>query len=371
MRTTYINPVYEADFADIGLLKRPEGYYAYASQGDVDGTMHNIQCLYSTDLVHWKRRDDALPEKAPWATAQDYWAPDVVQLADDDYRMFFNAEVNGSGQGIGVAAATRPEGPFVVLGAPLIHGEKYINIDAKAFQNPRDEKWYLLWGSCFEPIKIQELNADLTGFKNPAEQPIALLTPNPTDENTFLYEAAWMNARVDPESGQLYFYLYTSGPDAFDDETYTVQIARSSEGPLSGFKTLSEETGKPDSIIYTSNEKFLNPGASALTVDDDGQEWLVSHAVLRADLPLYDALKKSPEDLWRALRYVRRVLIIDAIRYKDGWPVINGGSPSVIAQAAPATKANKTQNVSSHTSGTTHEAAVVGDPERATPVPAL
>src|SRR5581483_8305143 len=108
---SYSNPVHARDFADIGVLRRPEGYYAYASQGQTPNGMHNIECAFSTDLVHWEPRPDALPAKAPWAPAQDYWAPDVVQLAENDYRMFFNAQVSGSGQGIGVARAESPAGP--------------------------------------------------------------------------------------------------------------------------------------------------------------------------------------------------------------------------------------------------------------------
>src|SRR3954468_16233317 len=94
-RISYRNPVYLRDFADIGLLRRPEGYYAYASQGNAPEGMQNIQCAFSPDLVHWQPRSDALPVKASWAPEQEYWAPDVVELADNDYRMFFNAQVSG------------------------------------------------------------------------------------------------------------------------------------------------------------------------------------------------------------------------------------------------------------------------------------
>lgn len=335
---TYINPVFAGDFADIGILKRPEGYYAYASQGSADGVMHNIQCLFSADLVNWVRRPDALPVKAPWAMAQDYWAPDVVQLAENEYCMFFNAQVNGSGQGIGVAKANSPCGPFTVVGEPLIHGEKYIHIDAKAFQNPLDKRWYLIWGSCFEPIKIQELRADLTGFQNPGDKPIALLNPDAGDANTVLYEAAWMTARRDEESGQFYFYLYTSGPDAFGDETYTVQVARSSEGPISGFVTLGQATGRRDSVIYSSCDTFLNPGVSAFTTDDAGHEWMITHAAVRTDFPDYESLRKDKNKLWNVLRYARRVMLLDRIEYKEGWPVIASGKPTSTPQIRPHIK---------------------------------
>jgi hypothetical protein len=118
----YSNPVYLRDFADIGILHQPEGYYAYASQGQTAAGMHNIQCAFSPAPVHWQPYPDALSVKAAWAPAQEYWAPDVVEVAANDYRLFFNAQVAGSGQGIGVARAGKPEGSFEVVGAPLIYG---------------------------------------------------------------------------------------------------------------------------------------------------------------------------------------------------------------------------------------------------------
>jgi arabinan endo-1,5-alpha-L-arabinosidase len=331
----YSNPIYLRDFADIGVLRRPEGYYAYASQGDTPTGLHNIQCAFSPDLVHWQPRPDALPIKAHWAPTQEYWAPDVVELAGNDYRMFFNAQVAGSGQGIGVACATRPEGPFRVVGEPLIYGEAYRHIDPKVFQNPRDQRWYLLWGSCYQPILIKELRPDLLGFLDPASGASELLRPNPHNVTTTLYEAAWMTMRFDVEQQQHYFYLYTSGPDAFGDESYSVQVARSTRGPTEGFIRLAEAAGCEDSRIYRSNATFVNPGASAITVDASGQEWLISHATLRADIAEYEQLRQSRDALWQVLRYTRRVMILDPVYYENGWPYVPGGTPSLSRQNGP------------------------------------
>ena len=338
-RIPYTNPVYLRDFADIGVLRRPEGYYAYASQGNAPEGMQNIQCAFSPDLVHWQARPDALPAKAPWAPAQEYWAPDVAQLAGNDYRMFFNAQVSGSGQGIGVARATSPGGPFSVIGDPLIYGEGYRHIDAKAFQNPLDQRWYLLWGSYYQPIVIKELRPDLLGFLDPASSPIELLKPNPDNVTTTLYEAAWITTRFDAEHKQHYFYLYTSGPDAFGDEGYSVHVARSALGPTEGFVTLAAATGREDSAVYRSNATFVNPGASAITVDASGQEWMLSHATLRADIPAYEQVRRSKDALWQLLRYTRRVMILDPIYYHDGWPYIPEGTPSLARQNGPTQEA--------------------------------
>ena len=115
------------------------------------------------------------PSKLLGPRLKSIGTPDVVELADNDYRMFFNAEVSGSGQGIGVARASHPEGSFTVVGDPLVSGEHYRHIDAKVFHNPLDQRWYLLWGSYYEPIVIKELRPDLLGFLAPASAPIESL----------------------------------------------------------------------------------------------------------------------------------------------------------------------------------------------------
>jgi arabinan endo-1,5-alpha-L-arabinosidase len=337
----YANPVYERDFADVGVLRQPEGYYAYASQGQTPEGMHNVQCAFSPDLVRWSPLPDALPAKAPWAPEQDYWAPDVVQLAAGDYRLFFNAQVIGSGQGIGVARGGRPQGPFEVQGAPLVHGERYRHIDPKAVYDPQSRLWYLLWGSCFGPILLKELRPDLLGFRELERPPWELLHPNPRAPLTQLYEAAWITARYDAGQGRLVYYLYTSGPDAFGDESYTVQVARSSQSITHGFETLADATGRADSVIYRSNATFLNPGAAAITTDAAGQEWLLSHATVRADLPAYAELRRDPSQLWQALRAARRVLLLDPIGYAGGWPFVPGGTPSLHRRDGPAQRASE------------------------------
>jgi arabinan endo-1,5-alpha-L-arabinosidase len=331
----YTNPVYARDFADVGVLRQPEGYYAYASQGQTPQGVQNIQCAFSPDLVHWAPLPDALPVKAPWAPAQDYWAPDVVQLAARDYRLFFNAQVLGSGQGIGVARAETPVGPFTVVGEPLVHGERYRHIDPKAVRDPHTGRWHLAWGSCYGPILLKELRDDLLGFRDLGQPPHELLQPNPQARLTQLYEAAWITARFDAGRSRFVYYLYTSGPDAFGDESYTVQVARSEQGIAEGYVTLAEATGRPDSVIYRSNATFVNPGAAAIATDGAGQEWLLSHATLRADIPDYDELRRDPARLWNTLRSARRVLLLDPIHYADGWPYLPGGAPSLYRGEGP------------------------------------
>ncbi|HEU5087914.1 MAG TPA: hypothetical protein VFT99_10730, partial [Roseiflexaceae bacterium] len=170
---------------------------------------------------------------------------------------------------------------------------------------------------------------------DPVAAPLEILQPDPYNPATLLYEAAWMTARFDPRDQQHYVYLYTSGPDAFGDESYTVQVARSSNGPTGPFVTLAHAAGRADSVIYRSNATFVNPGACAITRDAAGQEWMLCHATLRADIPNYEQLRHSRDALWQTLRNTRRVMLLDPIVYHDGWPIVSGGTPSPARQNGP------------------------------------
>src|SRR5207249_1004699 len=97
----------------------------------------------------------------------------------------------------------------------------------------------------------------------------------------------------------------------------------------------AQATGRPDSVIYRSNATFVNPGASTIMTDAVGQEWLISHATLRADIPEYAQLRHTPDRLWHTLRYTRRVMILDPVRYQDGWPYVPDGTPSIHRQDGP------------------------------------
>jgi arabinan endo-1,5-alpha-L-arabinosidase len=73
---SYRNPVLDSDFPDPAVLRASDGYYYdYATQGEHDGWMLNIQVARSRDLVTWERLGDARPEKPAWASrTQDFWA---------------------------------------------------------------------------------------------------------------------------------------------------------------------------------------------------------------------------------------------------------------------------------------------------------
>ncbi len=309
------NPVLDANFPDPASIKAPDGYYyVYATQGEVDGRMQNIQIVRSLDLRQWERVGDALPEKPVWARqTQDFWAPHVA-LHDGRYYLYYSAKPDValadkvSGLCLAVATATKPQGPFVDMGKPLQCGDGFINIDPMPFDDPATGKRLLYWGSGFGPIKVRELAPDRMSFA-PGSVAIDLVDVIKNDDpNNYqrLVEGAW----VVLHDG--YYYLFYSGDNCCGPNAhYAVMVARSrnARGP---FETLAQAKGRSNSVVLEANSRWIAPGHNAIVQDSKGKYWTLYHAV--------DAKRSrdKPTDDVNS----RRVMLLSPMQWVDGWPVI-------------------------------------------------
>jgi len=321
----YVNPILDEDFPDPAVILAPDGsYYAYATQTLRDGHWINIHLARSKDLIHWEHLGDALPEKPSWAqTTQDFWAPSVI-FDGSTYFMYYSATPDAChhherGHALAVATSKSPTGPFVDMGTPLLLGVGFEYIDPMAYDDPVTGKHLLYWGSGFQPIKVQELASDRTSFA-PDSSPTDLIWPNGR-KGAFprLVEASWM-IRHDE-----FYYLFYSGDNCCGpDAHYGVMIARSNSatGP---FETLEQAKGVPHSLMLFKSERWLAPGHNCIVTDKAGQVWMIYHAI-DVNRP-----RQRQEDEINS----RRVLLIDKIEWKDGWPHI--GTPSEDPQRAPVT----------------------------------
>jgi arabinan endo-1,5-alpha-L-arabinosidase len=321
---SYVNPVIDTDFPDPTVIEAPDRYYyGYATQTMRNGRWINIQLARSPDLVHWQYLGDALPTKPSWATAtQDFWAPHL-QRVGRGYVMYFSAKPDSTegeqGMCLGAASASSPVGPFVDMGHPLRCGPGFVNIDPMALDDPKTGKHLLYWGSGFEPIKVQELGPDRMSFAR-GSSPVPLVWPNPA-KNAFpvLVEGSWVIRH------RSYFYLFYSGDNCCGPKAnYDVMVARSKSatGP---FETLEQAKGVPHSIVLHRSARWLAPGHNSVVTDRAGQDWIVYHAV--------DAAKsrEGPSDEINT----RRVMLIDRIRWRDGWPVVLGPTEQPTSAPVP------------------------------------
>ena len=333
---SYANPVLDADFPDPTVIRAPDGsYYGYATQAKRGGIWINLQLARSKDLIHWRYIGDALPVKPAWASqTQDFWAPHVSREGKG-YILYFSAKPDTSderhGLCLGVATAASPNGPFRDIGHPLQCGTGFVNIDPMEYYDPATGKHLLYWGSGFEPIKVQELAPDMLSFA-PGSAPKNLVSPTPgrsafpvliaagaaarnrnsTARSSFpvLIEGSWVIRHG------AYYYLFYSGDNCCGPKAnYAVMVARSKSatGP---FETLEQVTGKPHSIILEKRGNWIAPGHNSIVTDRSGRDWIVYHAV--------DS-RRPRENLTDELN-TRRVMLIDPIGWKAGWPIIDGPS---------------------------------------------
>ncbi|HJS39814.1 MAG TPA: glycoside hydrolase family 43 protein [Sphingomicrobium sp.] len=319
----YLNPILDADFPDPAVILAGDGYYyAYATQTLREDRWINIQVARSLDLVHWQNLGDALPEKPDWAQeTQDFWAPSVL-YDGTTYYMYYSATPDvchrpEAGHCLAVATSDTPAGPFVDMGMPLLLGAGFEYIDPMAFDDPATGKRLLYWGSGFQPIKVQELAEDRLSFA-PESAPIDLVWPNPV-KGAFprLVEAAWMVHHDD------YYYLFYSGDNCCGpDAHYGVMVARSrsATGP---FETLEQARGVPHSLMLFKCERWLAPGHNCVIADKAGELWMLYHAI-----DVNRPRQRQEDDV-----NSRRVLLIDRIEWRHGWPHI--GTPSDKPSSAP------------------------------------
>ncbi|HXH52044.1 MAG TPA: glycoside hydrolase family 43 protein [Sphingomicrobium sp.] len=323
-RATYSNPVLGADFPDPAVIRAADGfYYAYATQTERDGRMINMQVARSADLVDWQHLGDALPVKPSWASrTQDFWAPDVY-AADGRYFLYYSAKPDAAledesrGLCLAVATATRPQGPFRDIGAPLQCGEGFVNIDPMAFDDPATGKRLLYWGSGFGPIKVQELAADRISFA-PGSRPIDLIHTIKTEdprEYQRLVEGAWVILRDG------WYYLFYSGDNCCGPNAHYAAMVARSRSATGPFEI------PPDKVILEARDQWHAPGHNSVIRDDSGRDWLVYHAV-----DTRRPRSKPTDDV-----NTRRVMLIDPIVWRDGWPRIDGDGPSSGPRPAPVT----------------------------------
>jgi arabinan endo-1,5-alpha-L-arabinosidase len=325
---SYRNPVIDSDFPDPSVLRAPDGfYYVYATQGEAGGGMLNIQLARSPDLVHWTRLGDALPVKPAWAShTQDFWAPHVVRHGDS-YTLYYSAKPDAAlsdtrrGLCLAVATARQPQGPFVDSGQPLQCGEGFVNIDPMAFDDPATGRRWLYWGSGFGAIHVRELAANGLSFA-PGRQAIDLVAPDPAkDPGNYqrLVEGAWVLRH------RGWYYLFFSGDNCCGpDAHYAVLVARarSATGP---FQVRRDPTTGHALPVVAASKTWIAPGHNAVVADAGGRLWILYHGVDAA------RPRSRPADQVNT----RRVMLMDALTFRRGWPIVAGGTPSDGPQPAP------------------------------------
>lgn len=293
----YKNPVVDYSLPDPTVIKGDDGYfYLYATED-----IRNLPIHRSKDLVNWEFlgtafTDESRPDFEPNG---GIWAPDINKIGDK-YVLYYSMSVWGGEWtcGIGCAVSDRPEGPFKDCGMMFRSNGIKVQNSIDPFYIEDNGHKYLFWGS-FRGIYAIELSEDGLSLKSGS---------SPVQIAGTAYEGTYIHKRGG------YYYMFASIGSCCEGlkSTYTTVVGRST----SLFGPYLDKNGKSmmdnhHEILIHKNDSFVGTGHNSEIVSDNaGTDWLLYHAVSVA----------NPDG---------RVLMLDKIDWIDGWPSVEGCSPSV------------------------------------------
>ena len=293
----YSNPVIDYSLPDPSIIKGEDGYfYLYATED-----IRNLPIHRSKDLVNWEFLGTAFTDenRPDFEPNGGIWAPDINKIGDK-YVLYYSMSVWGGEWtcGIGCAVSDRPEGPFKDCGMMFrSNGIKVLNSIDPFYIEDNGHK-YLFWGS-FRGIYAIELSEDGLSLKSGS---------SPVQIAGTAYEGTYIHKRGG------YYYMFASIGSCCEGlkSTYTTVVGRSTSlfGPYLDKKGQSMMDNHHEILIH-KNDSFVGTGHNSEIVSDNaGTDWLFYHAVSVA----------NPDG---------RVLMLDKIDWIDGWPSVEGNSPSV------------------------------------------
>lgn len=292
----YKNPVLFYSMPDPSIIKGDDGhYYLFATEN-----IKNIPIHRSRDLVNWEYVGTAFTKdtRPNFEPKGGLWAPDINRIGNK-YVLYYSMSVWGGEWtcGIGCATADRPEGPFTDCGKMFRSNEINVQNSIDPFYIEDGGKKYLFWGS-FRGIYAIELSDDGLSVKEGA-------TPRRVAGTA--YEGTYIHKK----DGYYYFFASIGTCCEGLKSTYTTVVGRSK----SLFGPYVDKSGKQmldnhHEVLIHKNDAFVGTGHnSEIVTDKAGNDWVFYHAVST----------KRPKG---------RVLMMDKVEWKDGWPSVAGGSPS-------------------------------------------
>ena len=306
----YTNPVFDQNTPDPSVVQAPDGaFYAYGTGGT---------CRKSYDLVHWEDMGIAL-QRPTWNDSVrtdkngkqhpmrfSLWALDVSRVGKKYLVHYASAYWgNETRTGLGVAEGTSPT-EFTDCGKMFCSTEIGVQNSIDPCYVKDKGKKYLIWGS-FRRLYMGRLTKDGKRIKNPSHL-------------TQVAGTAFEGAMVYKRKG--YYYLFASVGTCCEGakSTYHTVVGRSKKlaGPYvdrQGGRMLDNHY----ETVIKGNDRWKGPGHnSEIITDKEGDTWLLYHA--------YDAL--DPEK--------GRVMLLDKLLWdEEGWPYMEGGTPSTTPQDAP------------------------------------
>lgn len=215
------------------------------------------------------------------------WAPHLRKIGDTFYYYYSQSSFGSSTSAIGVKTTTTPADPssYVDLGRPIVTSGalatgprpiSYNAIDPALVQTPEGD-WWMVWGSFFGGIVVQQLGEDLVSVVGePTLVAHRRADDNPVEGPAIFYRDG-------------YYYLMVSWDKCCSgaDSTYKVAVGRSTSitGPYVDQAGVRMDQGGGRIILDTREaaagvtpEGLYRAPGGADVYTEDGVDYLVYHA---------------------------------------------------------------------------------------------
>ncbi len=262
-------------------------WYAYSTDAQ-RGMLAEPGCQIrrSRDLVSWefvgRAFRDVPAEAAEWARPAGLWAPDCVKV-DGEFRLYYSASSFGKQRSaIGLAVASRPEGPFMPRGLVLKsdEGDPVNAIDPCVVLDRKSGEQWMAYGSFWNGIRMLRLDS-ATGLVAPDQDCFGI----PIARRHESVRGAVEGAHISYNELTGFYYLFVSYGSLFSD--YNVRVARSASvtGPYldRDGHAMTDVSSPPDSVGFriTTGYRFGDrQGWMALghnsAFEREG-EWFIAH----------------------------------------------------------------------------------------------
>jgi len=320
---SYTNPLIpHQDRPDPGVyVDTTEAIYYVTTTTMNNQQLNKFPILASVDLVAWKQvgyifTEDTLPI---W-TIGDFWAPEIHKI-EQNFVVYFAARHTTGILCVGVGYSnTTILGPYYDIGYPLIYNSSIGSIDPTYFSDRTSGQGYLFWKEDgngkippekYSPIWAKKLSPNglsVTGDK------VLILENNISSWEGPLVEAPWI---IQPPGCSSYYFLFYSA-NYVATAHYAVGVARSKNilGPYEKYV---------NNPILHNNTAWDGPGHCSVVEDaiDPAFYFMIYHAWV------HDEISGT----------YPRLLMMDSILWdSNGWPTINGSSPSITVKPTPPTR---------------------------------
>ncbi|KAF8299287.1 glycoside hydrolase family 43 protein [Clavulina sp. PMI_390] len=270
------SPIFNTNFPDPAWIQVGSQYYAFST---TNAGLH-VPMATSPDFNTWTLKSgyDALPKVGAWSTGNAVWAPDVVQLANGLYIMYYSAEstakaANGaSAHCFGAASSTVPQGPYTPVGDAIqCHLDQGGAIDPAGFQDSNGRQYivykidgnnmgafHFYLGNCNNgvapihstPIMLQEVDPS-NGWSR-IGNPVQIL--DRSDADGPLVEAPSLTHVADSAAAGGYLYILFFSSNCYAGGLYDSSYATSVNG-VAGPYTKSSAP-----LLVTGTDGLYSPG---------------------------------------------------------------------------------------------------------------